>query len=101
MANRQVTVKVSGWVALAIYLGLGLLTHIIFVSTSVDWSSAFSLFVILLWWMYLVYLFIKWVVILGLFGLGLWLAYLAGSAIMQERNKHILKQLRKHYNSRD
>ena len=43
------------------YLGIGFLVHLIFVSTTIVWSNAFALFVILLWPFYLFYLFM-WVV---------------------------------------
>lgn len=41
------------------YLGLGFLIHLIFVGTTIVWSNAFALFVILLWPFYLIWLFMK------------------------------------------
>lgn len=50
------TLRISGLSGLLVYLGLGFLVHLIFIGTNIVWSSAFALFVILLWPFYLIYL---------------------------------------------
>lgn len=43
-----------------VYLGIGFLIHMIAIGTTIVWSDAFALFVIVLWPFYLVYL-VLWI----------------------------------------
>lgn len=63
------TVRLSGLVGFAIYLGIGALFHAIFVGPHFDWSSAWTFGWLLGWPVMLFVTF--WVVVLALFVAGI------------------------------
>ena len=73
--EKTVNIQLGGILSLAMYFGIGFLCHWIFIGSTIVWTDAFALFILALWPFYLLFLFFKWVIIIGIIALVVILIY--------------------------